>query len=92
MPLVSDETKQIYRDLKEALNIAVKSHKGMFAGSILLMGFRFVLKLLVPIVASIVVTKIQGRFDAKTLTGILIFWIIISGCFEAYVGSLLPEA
>lgn len=78
MQLVSDESKQILKDLKEALSIAAKGHKNMFGWSFILWVFWGILRLCVPVVSAIVITQIQGAFDTKTLTGVLIFWIIIN--------------
>ena len=85
MQLVSDGTKQIIRDLKEALSIAAKGHKKLFGWSAVLWAFRVLTRLSMPIVTSIVITQIQGRFDSQTLTTILIFWIIIN----SFLGYLL---
>ena len=85
MQLVSDGTKQIIRDLKEALSIAAKGHKKLFGWSAVLWAFRRLTRLSMPIVTSIVITQIQGRFDSQTLTTILIFWIIIN----SFLGYLL---
>ena len=78
MQLISSETKQIWQDLKESLYIAAKGHQKLFGWSVVLWIFWGGLRLLTPIVASIVITKIQGSFNTTTLTGILIFWIIVN--------------
>ncbi len=78
MQLISNESKQVIKDLKEALSIAAQSHKNMFAWSFVLWVFWGILRLCVPVVSAIVVTQIQDSFDTKILTGVLIFWIIIN--------------
>ncbi|MBR6231985.1 MAG: ABC transporter ATP-binding protein [Alphaproteobacteria bacterium] len=85
MQLISNESKQIIHDLKEALCIATKGHKKMFGLTVILWVFRGIIKVLCPIVASIVVTKIQGNFDEKTLAGVLIFWLVVN----AFLGRFL---
>ena len=78
MQLISNESKQIVHDLREALCIATKGHKKLFGWSVVLWIFWGMLRLAAPVAAAIVVTKIQDSFGATTLTGILIFWIIIN--------------
>ena len=78
MQLISNESKQILHDLKEALRIAAQGHKKLFAWSVVLWIFWGLLRLVTPVVSSIVITNIQNSFNTTTLTGILIFWIIIN--------------
>ena len=78
MQLISNESKQIILDLREALCIATKGHKKLFGWSVVLWIFWGMLRLAGPVVAAIVITEIQDSFEATTLTGILIFWIIIN--------------
>ena len=85
MHLISSGTKQVICDLKEALSIAAKGHKKLFGWSAVLWAFRGRTRLSMPIITSIVITQIQGNFNSQTLTGILIFWIIIN----SFLGYLL---
>ena len=88
MHLISSETKGILHDLKEALCIAANSHKKLLHWGVFLLVTRATLRLLVPIVSSIVISKIQGHLDTKTLTAIIIFWIIIDGFLANFVDFL----
>lgn len=88
MQFISAETKQIWHDLKEALCIAANGHRKLFAWSVVLLVFRGALRLLLPVVTAIVIAKIQGRFDAKTLTSVLIVWIVIDAFLGHFVDFL----
>lgn len=88
MQLISNESKQIIKDLKEALSIAARGHKQLFGWGTALVAFRGILRLSLPVVTSIVISKIQGSFDAKTLTGVLIFWIIINAFLGHFIDFL----
>jgi ABC-type multidrug transport system fused ATPase/permease subunit len=78
MKLISEQTKQVFRDLKSALSIAANSHKQLFGWSVVLWVFWGSLRLVIPVVTSLVVSHIQTSFDTETMTGVLIFWIIIN--------------
>ena len=88
MHFISNETKQIYRDLKEALCIAAKGHGKLFGWSIVEWAIRGILKLSKPIVVSIVIAQIQDSFDTKTLTAVLIFWIVIESSLGYFIDFL----
>ena len=84
MQLISNESKQIWHDLKEALRIAAQGHKNMFTWSFVLWVFWGILRLCVPVVSAIVISQIQNSFDTKIMTGVLIFWIIINSSLSHF--------
>ncbi len=88
MQFISAETRQIWHDLKEALCIAANGHRRLFAWSVVLLVFRGALMLLLPVVTAIVIAQIQGQFDAKMLTTVLIFWIVIDAFLWHFVDFL----
>ena len=88
MKFISDDTKQIYHDLKEALYIAIQGHRKLFAWSVVLLTFRGAIRLLLPVVSAIAIAQIQDQFNAKMLTSVLIFWIIIQAFLGHFVDFL----
>ena len=88
MKLISDNTKQICRDLKEALCIAAKGHKQLFIWSVVLWTVRGLFRLCMPIIGAAVVAEIQDNFDTKTMTAMLIFCIILNSSFGYFMDFL----
>ena len=86
--LFPPKTRQIVQDLKKSIQMATIGHKKLFCWSFLMWTIRGIGRLLVPIIASVIITQIQGRLSQKTLNGILIFWIFFSCFWEQTIGFL----
>ena len=88
MQLISAGTRQICHDLKEALCIAAKSRKRLFAYSLVVWSVWAGLRLCVPIVVAMVISQIQDGFDTKVMTGVLIFWIVVNSSLSYLINLL----
>ena len=82
------KSRQIISDLKESIRLATIGHKKLFYWSFVLWTIRGIGRLMVPIFAAIVISKIQGSLSQKALTGILVFWIFLSCFWEQSIGFL----
>ena len=88
MKLVSANTKQICRDLKEALCIAAKGHRQLFAWSVVLWMVRGLLRLCMPVIGAAVIAQIQVNFDTKMMTMTLIVCVIVNASFGYFIDFL----
>lgn len=85
MHFISSEVRQIWVDLKESLRVAINGHRKLFVWSAVLWSLRGISRICIPIVASVVISKIQEGFGSEVLTGILIFWIIVNSALSHLV-------